>query len=33
MDLNLQAFSFLYVRMRKPALNVQTDSIRAKVFI
>ena len=23
----------LYIRMRKPTLNVQTDSIRAKVFV
>ena len=23
----------LYIRMRKPILNVQTDSIRAKVFV
>ena len=22
-----------YIRMRKPTLNVQTDSIRAKVFV
>ena len=25
--------AMLYIRMRKPTLNVQTDSIRAKVFV
>ena len=27
------AKEMLYIRMRKPTLNVQTDSIRAKVFV